>query len=257
MPVYCAHKHAENALDATMHTQRIEAIDALLPQTQCTRCGYPDCRAYATAISRDQASYDQCPPGGQAGLQRLAKFLGKPEIPLNTEYGSETPRTAAVIDERRCIGCTLCIQSCPVDAIMGSAKRMHTVLTAYCTGCDLCLDPCPVDCIDMIGLNDLSEHGNGAAEQLLNLSTDDIAPVARRRYEVHKSRYVRERDEKALRLNAKSDAVPLKQAISPKSGDLPQSGSSDRKKAVIAAALLRARTRRIESERARRKRAER
>jgi len=236
-----------------MHTQQIEAIDALLPQTQCTRCGYPDCRAYATAISRDQASYDQCPPGGQVGVQRLAKLLGKPEIPLNTEYGSETPRTAAVIDERRCIGCTLCIQACPVDAIMGSAKRMHTVLTVYCTGCDLCLAPCPVDCIDMIELSDLAEHGHGAAAQLLDLSTDDIAPVARRRYDVHKSRYERERDETALRLNAKTDAVPLKQAISPKSGDLAQSGSGDRKKAIIAAALSRARTRRVAAERARRR----
>jgi electron transport complex protein RnfB len=236
-----------------MHTQRIEAIDALLPQTQCTRCGYPDCRAYATAISRDQASYDQCPPGGQAGVRRLAKFLDKPEIPLNTAYGSETPRTAAVIDERRCIGCTLCIQACPVDAIMGSAKRMHTVLTAYCTGCDLCLAPCPVDCIDMIALSDLARHGHGAAAQLLKLSTDDIAPVARRRYEAHKSRYERERDETALRLNAKTDAVSLKQAISPKSGDAPQSAGGERKKAIIAAALSRARARRVEAERARRK----
>ena len=238
-------------MNAIMHTQRIEAIDALLPQTQCTRCGYPDCRAYATAISHDQASYDQCPPGGQAGVRRLAQFLGKPEIPLNTEYGDETPRTAAVIDERRCIGCTLCIQACPVDAIMGSAKRMHTVLTAYCTGCDLCLTPCPVDCIDMIALSDLAAHGHGAADKLLDLSTDDIAPVARRRYQVHQSRYELEHDETALRLNAKSDAVPLNQPVSPQPGDAAQSESSDRKKAIIAAALSRARTRRIESERAR------
>ena len=240
-------------MNAIMHSQRIEAIDALLPQTQCTRCGYPDCRAYATAISHDQASYDQCPPGGQSGLRRLAQFLGKPEIPLSTEYGSETPRTAAVIDERRCIGCTLCIQACPVDAIMGSAKRMHTVLTAYCTGCDLCLAPCPVDCIDMIELSDLAEHGHGAAAQLRELSTDEIAQVARRRYEVNKSRYKRERDETALRLSAKSDAGPLNQPVFPQPGDAAQSGSSDRKKAIIAAALSRARTRRVESERARRR----
>ncbi len=242
-----------------MHTQRIEAIDALLPQTQCTRCGYPDCRAYATAISRDQASYDQCPPGGQAGVQRLAKFLGKPEIPLNPEYGWETQRTSAVIDERRCIGCTLCIQACPVDAIMGSAKRMHTVLTAYCTGCDLCLAPCPVDCIDIIELGALAARGSDAAAQLIDLSTDDIAPVARRRYQVHQSRYERERDETAQRLNAKSDTVSPheaaspNQAVSPEPGRASQSASSDRKKAIIAAALLRARARRIESERAGRK----
>ena len=101
-----------------MDTQLIQAIDALLPQTQCTSCGYPDCRAYATAIAREQASYDQCPPGGQAGVRRIAEFLGKPEIPLNPEYGQESPRTTAVIDEQRCIGCKLCIQACPVDAIV-------------------------------------------------------------------------------------------------------------------------------------------
>ena len=242
-----------------MDRQRIDAIDALLPQTQCTRCGYPDCRAYATAITHEQASYDQCPPGGQAGVRRIAKLLGKPEIPLNHEYGSESPRTTAVIDEQRCIGCTLCIPACPVDAIMGGAKRMHTVLTAYCTGCDLCLAPCPVDCIDMVELSDLAASGNDAAAQLLGRSSDDIAPVARRRYEAHQSRYDRERDESARRLNAKSDTVSPKQAASPKQSVSPkleqasQSQSSERKKAIIAAALLRARARRIESDRARRK----
>jgi electron transport complex protein RnfB len=242
-----------------MGTLRIEAIDALLPQTQCARCGYPDCHAYATAISSNNASYDQCPPGGQAGVQRLAKFLGKPEIPLNPEYGTENPRTSAVIDERRCIGCTLCIQACPVDAIMGSAKRMHTVLTACCTGCDLCLAPCPVDCIDMIALGDLSENGNDAAAQMLDLSTDDIAVVARRRYEIHKSRYDQDRDETVQRLNAKSGTGSQIQAASSDQTEKPapvlasQSESSGRKRAIITAALMRARARRVESERARRK----
>lgn len=244
-----------------MDTQRIDAIDALLPQTQCTRCGYPDCRTYATAITREQASYDQCPPGGQTGVRRLAKFLGKPEIPLNPEYGSESARTAAVIDEQRCIGCTLCIQACPVDAIMGSAKRMHTVLRAYCTGCDLCLAPCPVDCIDMVELGVLAASGSEATAQLLRLSTDDIAPVARQRYEAHQLRYDRERDESAQRLNATSgtgspvqaaspkQVASPKQAVSPVHGQASRSESNDRKKAIIAAALARARARRIDTDR--------
>ena len=230
-----------------MDTQLIQAIDTLLPQTQCTSCGYPDCRAYATAIAREQASYDQCPPGGQAGVRRIAEFLGKPEIPLNPEYGQESPRTTAVIDEQRCIGCKLCIQACPVDAIMGSAKRMHTVLTAYCTGCDLCLPPCPVDCIEMVQLSDLAARGNGAADQLLGLSIDDVATVARRRYEAHQLRIEREAGEREQRLKAKSNAE------SPETGQASLAADKDRKKAIISAALARARAHRAETDRARRK----
>jgi electron transport complex protein RnfB len=230
-----------------MDTQLIQAIDALLPQTQCTSCGYPDCRAYATAIAREQASYDQCPPGGQAGVRRIAEFLGKPEIPLNPEYGQESPRTTAVIDEQRCIGCKLCIQACPVDAIMGSAKRMHTVLTAYCTGCDLCLPPCPVDCIEMVQLSDLAAHGNDAATRLLDLSIDEVAPVARRRYQAHQSRTEREGDEREQRLKAKSNAE------SSEPGQGSQTADSDRKKTIISSALARARAHRAETDRARRK----
>jgi electron transport complex protein RnfB len=248
-----------------MGANRIDAIDALLPQTQCTRCGYPDCRAYASAISSGEASYDQCAPGGQVGLRHLANFLGEPEIPLNPAYGSEGPRTAAVIDERRCIGCTLCIQACPVDAIMGRAKRMHTVLTAYCTGCDLCLPPCPVDCIDMVELSDLSTLGHDAATRSLDQSTDDLAHVSRRRYQIHKERYERERDRTAQRLNAKSGTLLIEETGSAKQArssdpDMTSqsaresgSGGSDRKKAIIEAALLRARARKSAFERARRK----
>ncbi len=248
-----------------MDANRIDAIDALLPQTQCTRCGYPDCHAYAAAISSAEASYDQCAPGGQAGLRRLANFLGKPEIPLNPDYGSKGPRTAAVIDERHCIGCTLCIQACPVDAIMGSAKRMHTVLTAYCTGCDLCLPPCPVDCIDMVELSDLSTVGHDAATRSLDQSTDDLAYVSRRRYQIHNARYDREHDQTEKRLNAKSGTLLIEETGSAKRArstdpdmtlqPAPESGSggSDRKKAIIEAARLRARARQSAFERARRK----
>lgn len=128
----------------------VEKIDALLPQTQCAQCGYPGCRPYAEAISREEADINQCPPGGDAGIRALADLLGREAKPLNPENGAETPKTVVLIDESRCIGCTLCIQACPVDAIVGAAKLMHTVIQSECTGCNLCLPPCPVDCIEII-----------------------------------------------------------------------------------------------------------
>lgn len=128
----------------------VDQIDALLPQTQCGQCNFPGCRPYAQAIAAGEAEINQCPPGGEAGIQALADLLGREAIPLNPENGQEEPRRVALIDEARCIGCTLCIQACPVDAILGAAKQMHTVIEAECTGCDLCLPPCPVDCIDMV-----------------------------------------------------------------------------------------------------------
>ena len=127
-----------------------DKIDSLLPQTQCGQCGYPGCRPYAEAISKDEADINQCPPGGDAGIRALADLLGREPKPLNPENGEEKPKTVVVIDESRCIGCTLCIQACPVDAIVGAAKLMHTVIESECTGCNLCLPPCPVDCIDII-----------------------------------------------------------------------------------------------------------
>ena len=128
----------------------VDQINALLPQTQCAQCGYPGCLPYAQAIADGEADINQCPPGGDAGIQALADLLGREAKPLNPENGEEKPRTVAVIDEEICIGCTLCIQACPVDAIVGASKQMHTVIASECTGCDLCLPPCPVDCIEMI-----------------------------------------------------------------------------------------------------------
>lgn len=125
------------------------AIDAVLPQTQCTRCGYPACKPYAEAIAQGQAEINQCPPGGDEGIQRLASITGRPPIPLNPIHGQEAPLRLAVILEDLCIGCTLCIKVCPVDAIVGSFKQMHTVIAEDCTGCELCIAPCPVDCIEM------------------------------------------------------------------------------------------------------------
>jgi Na+-translocating ferredoxin:NAD+ oxidoreductase subunit B len=123
-------------------------LDAL-PQTQCTRCGYPDCAGYAQAISDGEASINQCPPGGAEGIQRLSAITGQAVAPLSLDHGTEAPRNIAFIDETWCIGCTLCIKACPVDAIIGANKRMHTVIEANCTGCELCIPVCPVDCIQL------------------------------------------------------------------------------------------------------------
>ncbi len=128
----------------------VDQIDALLPQTQCGQCTYPGCRPYAEAIAKDEADINQCPPGGEATIIALADLLGRDAKPLNEENGEHSEKTVVYIDENVCIGCTLCIQACPVDAILGAAKQMHTVITDECTGCDLCIPPCPVDCIHII-----------------------------------------------------------------------------------------------------------
>lgn len=127
-----------------------DQLNQLLPQTQCGQCSYAGCKPYARAIARGEADIDQCPPGGAAGVRLLAEFLGRKPIPLNAAYGVESRQVVALIREDECIGCTKCIQACPVDAIVGAAKLMHTVLADLCTGCELCLPPCPVDCIDLV-----------------------------------------------------------------------------------------------------------
>ncbi len=128
----------------------VDQINAVLPQTQCGQCNFPGCRPYAEAIAAGEADINQCPPGGEAGIRALADLLGREAKPLNPENGEEKPALVAVIDETVCIGCKLCIQACPVDAILGAPKLMHTVIAAECTGCELCLPPCPVDCIDLV-----------------------------------------------------------------------------------------------------------
>ncbi len=127
----------------------VDQIDAILPQTQCGQCGYPGCKPYATALASNEADVNLCIPGGDDGIRKLADLLGKEYKPFNAEHGVEKPKSFAVINENICIGCTLCIQACPVDAIVGSAKHLHTVLVSECTGCELCVAPCPVDCISM------------------------------------------------------------------------------------------------------------
>jgi electron transport complex protein RnfB len=128
----------------------VEAVLELLPQTQCRRCGYDDCRGYAQAIATEGAEVNRCPPGGAEGIARLARLTGKPALPLDTSCGTEAPRALARVDEAWCIGCALCLKACPVDAIVGAAKRMHVVIDALCTGCELCVPVCPVDCIAMV-----------------------------------------------------------------------------------------------------------
>lgn len=160
-------------------TSLSDRIDALLPQTQCTRCGYPTCRAYAEAIADERADIDRCPPGGAAGVAALADLLGQAAKPLDPTYGIEAPPLLAVIDEDVCIGCTKCIQACPVDAIVGAAKRMHTVIAAECTGCELCLPPCPVDCIALV---------SSAERPLERAQVLERAGHARQRYETRTKR---------------------------------------------------------------------
>lgn len=208
-------------------------LHAALPQTQCTRCGYPDCRRYAEAMASGQAPINQCPPGGHEGIQRLAGITGQPVIPLNPDHGIEGPRTLAVIDEAWCIGCTLCMDACPTDAILGTNKRMHTVIDTHCTGCELCVPVCPVDCIQM-------ENASGGRTGWAAWS-DAEAGHALARYEFRTQRLAREAQEHEQRLEAKARA---------KLADLPahthgaEGAEAERKRAVIEAALARARARR-------------
>ncbi|MBI5277946.1 MAG: electron transport complex subunit RsxB [Burkholderiales bacterium] len=206
------------------------AIHAALPQTQCTRCGYPDCAGYAQAIAAGEAAINQCPPGGAEGVRRLSALTGKPVIPLNPDNGAEAPRTVAVIDEAWCIGCTLCIEACPTDAIVGTNKLMHTVVEPYCTGCELCIPVCPVDCIS---LENVTGERTG-----WDAWSQPQADEARGRYEFRQWRLQREAAEHDERLEEKAQA---------KLADLPnltQGDDVERKRAVIEAALARARAKR-------------
>ncbi len=214
-----------------------DQIEDLLPQTQCTKCGYPACRPYAEAIASGEASYNQCPPGGAEGVARLAALLGRPVIPLNLVNGVERPRPLAVIDENLCIGCTLCMQACPVDAIVGAAKQMHTIIPELCTGCDLCVPPCPVDCIAMIPITG-DKTGWDAW-------TQDQADAARERHDRRLARERRERDaaeaRKAARGAAPAESLPESSKPNP-----PDEDAQAKKSAIIQAAMDRARAKKEE-----------
>jgi electron transport complex protein RnfB len=208
-------------------------LHAALPQTQCTRCGYPDCAGYAEAMAAGEADINQCPPGGAQGVSRLAALTGRPALPLRPENGVEGPRMLAVIDENWCIGCTLCLDACPTDAILGANKRMHTVVEPYCTGCELCVPVCPVDCISLENVTD--ERTGWAAW------SEASAREALERYDFHVFRRHRGDAENAQRLEEKAQ---IKLADLPAHTNDAQGEELARKRAVIEAALARARAKR-------------
>jgi electron transport complex protein RnfB len=205
-----------------------DRIDAVLPQTQCTKCSFSGCRPYAEAIARGEADIDQCPPGGTAGIARLAALTGRPVKPLNPVHGVECDLHVAIIDEPLCIGCTLCIQACPVDAIVGAARVMHTVVAEWCNGCDLCVAPCPMDCITMVPVQPARDW-----------STHDAA-WSRARHEARRTRLEIERDEREQMLLRKEQArlTELSQREDLRPDD------AARRRTVVQAAIDRARARR-------------
>ncbi|NTZ08530.1 electron transport complex subunit RsxB [Burkholderia metallica] len=235
---------AAPAVTVTDSKTLADRIEDLLPQTQCTKCGYNGCRPYAEAIAAGDANYNQCPPGGAEGIARLASLLGKPVIPLNPVNGSEHPRAVAFIDENLCIGCTLCMQACPVDAIVGAPKQMHTIVASLCTGCDLCVPPCPVDCIAMLPVTgDRTGWDAWSQEQ---------ADAARERHDLRLARQRREREAAEARAAARRAASAAKPAAEPSAAqpDAPAAAPADdaeaKKRAIIAAALERARKKKEE-----------
>ena len=213
-----------------------DLIEDQLPQTQCTKCGYPACRPYAEAIASGEADINRCPPGGLAGVARLSRVTGRPVIPINPANGLERPRPVAFIDENLCIGCTLCIQACPVDAILGAPKQMHTILPSLCTGCDLCVAPCPVDCIAMVPNRD---DPNGERTGW-DAWSQEQADAARARHDFRTERLKREKEENDARLAAK--AVEKMRAVTAEETNTAEElAEKERKRAIIAAAIERAR----------------
>ena len=181
-----------------------ERIDALLPQTQCRRCGFDGCRPYAEALARGESALNRCPPGGRDVIARLAALLGRPVLPLDPDCGHEGPQLVALIDEEACIGCARCLDDCPTDAIVGARKRMHTVIALDCSGCELCLPLCPVDCIQMLEAPALAASPPGAPEH------GTRAAHYRQLYDARRARLARGQVEwrAALRASLAQDAAP-------------------------------------------------
>jgi electron transport complex protein RnfB len=184
----------------------IEKIDSILPQTQCGKCGFSGCKPYATAIAEGLADINQCPPGNEEGIQKLANLLGIKPKPLNTTHGLPKPKSVALIDEEICIGCTFCIQACPVDAIVGASKKLHTVIGTECTGCELCIAPCPVDCITILPLKKEFDDKDDAPYIISDKALEYESKLKKRtanhsrmRYERRLKRLEREKKDKAER----------------------------------------------------------
>ncbi len=210
-----------------MNLQLIEKIDAILPQTQCGKCGFAGCKPYAEAIVEGRADINQCPPGDQEGIHKLAELLDVPSKSLNTSHGFPKPKAAAWIDERMCIGCTFCIQFCPVDAIVGAAKQMHTVIAAECTGCELCITPCPMDCISLIPVH---EERDNSLNLPVAVKKKQAADRARSRYQFRQQR---------LERNKQANHKPLKHTniVQP---EITRTPAEERKRVIVQAAIKRA-----------------
>lgn len=235
----------------------IAEIDAILPQTQCRQCGFDGCEPYAAAIAEGRAPINQCPPGGEQGIRKLAQLLGVSPLPLNTAHGITKPKAVAFIDEDACIGCTLCMAACPVDAIVGAAKLVHTVISAECTGCELCIPPCPVNCISMIPASAIPHPGDthavDAVRQLSPAAAPSISALqkeemkaserARMRYRSRLRRLAREKMEREEKLAMTTGSPESGNTSSPEIAV----ATADIRRAAIEAALARAKACRIQA----------
>lgn len=209
----------------------VKEIDACLPQTQCGQCGYEGCKPYAQAIAKGQ-KHNQCPPGGKRVIAKLSALLKRDVLALNPENGVEKPKVIAKIREAECIGCTKCIQACPVDAIMGKSRMMHTVITDECTGCELCVAPCPVDCIDLLPAKD--------AQQPLQMSESDL---------IYQADHYRHRlQERTVRLKKRAHEKMMRHRQNKNVGHRAKTASQEEKKSFIADAIARAKAKRMSDE---------